>query len=104
MYTVTVAFRADREFEFHVHADDVAGLDQSSAREWLHEEFDELECTPTNPVGKVLVLDVILNVAKYGGESRFEQGAEWAKKFAVVTAAALDRPAVRVDVASFVVG
>jgi hypothetical protein len=46
MYTVTVAFRADREFEFHVHADDVAGLDQSSAREWLHEEFDELECTP----------------------------------------------------------
>ena len=104
MYTVTVAFRADREFEFHVHADDVAGLDQSSAREWLHEEFDELECTPTNPVGKVLVLDVILNVAKYGGESRFEQAGEWAKKFAVVTAAALDRPALRVDVSSFVVG
>ena len=104
MYTVTVAFQADREFEFHVHADDVAGLDQSSAREWLHEEFDELECTPTNPMGKVLVLDMILNVAKYGGESRFEQGGEWAKKFAVVTAAALDRPAVRVDVASFVVG
>ena len=43
-------------------------------------------------------------VAKYGGESRFEQGAEWAKKFAVVTAAALDRPVVRVDVGSFVVG
>ena len=53
MYTVTVAFQADREYEFHVHADDVAGLDQSSAREWLHEEFDELECTPTNPMGKV---------------------------------------------------
>ena len=104
MYTVTVAFRADREFEFHVHADDVAGLDPTSAREWLHEEFDELECTPSNPVGKVLVLDVILNVAKYGGESRFEQGTEWAKKFAVVTAAALDRPALRVDVSSFVVG
>ena len=75
MYTVTVAFRADREYEFHVHADDVAGLDQSGAREWLHEEFDELECTPTNPMGKVLVLDVILNVAKYGGEQRFAQGA-----------------------------
>ena len=104
MYTVTVAFRADREFEFHVHADDVAGLDPHLAREWLHEEFDELECTPTNPMGKVLVLDMILNVAKYGGESRFEQGTEWAKKFAVVTAAALDRPALRVDVSSFVVG
>ena len=55
MYTVTVAFRADREYEFHVHAEDVAGLDSRSAREWLHDEFDELECTPTNPVGKVLI-------------------------------------------------
>ena len=30
-------------------------------------------------MGKVLVLDMILNVAKYGGESRFEQAGEWAK-------------------------
>ena len=104
MYTVTVAFQADREYEFHVHADDVAGLDQSSAREWLHEEFDELECTPTNPVGKVLVLDVILNVAKYGGESRFAQGGEWARRFAACIAVALDRPRVRIDVPGFVVG
>ena len=97
-------FRADREYEFHVHAADVANLTKASAQDWLHDEFDELECTPSNPVGKVLMLDVILNVAKYGGESRFEQGTEWAKKFAVVTAAALDRPALRVDVSSFVVG
>ena len=67
-------------------------------------EFEDLECTPSNPMGKVLVLDMVLNVAKYGGEGRFEQGGEWAKKFALMTAAALDRPAVRVDVASFVVG
>ena len=78
MYHVTVAFRADREYEFHVHADDIAGLTKDAAREWLQEEFDELECTPSNPVGKVLVLDVILNVAKYGGEQRFAQGGEWA--------------------------
>ena len=104
MYTVTVAFRADREFEFHVHADDVAGLDPHLAREWLHEEFDELECTPTNPMGKVLVLDVILNVAKYGGEQRFAQGGEWARSIASSVAEVLDRPAVRNDVPGFVVG
>lgn len=104
MYTVTVAFQADREYEFHVHADDVAGLDSGRAREWLHEEFDELECTPTNPMGKVLILDVILNVAKYGGEARFQQAGDWAKQFARATAAALDRPAIRVDVKGFVVG
>ena len=104
MYTVTVVFRADREYEFHVHAADVADLTKASAQEWLHEEFDELECTPSNPVGKVLMLDVILSVAKYGGEQRFAQGGEWARRFAACVAVALDRPAVRIDVPGFVVG
>ena len=55
-------------------------------------------------VGKVLVLDVILNVAKYGGEQRFAQGGEWARRFASCVAVALDRPVVRIDVPGFVVG
>ena len=103
-YTVTVVFGGDREYEFALHDADVAATTKDQARNWLAREFEDLECTPSNPMGKVLVLDMILNVAKYGGESRFEQGTEWAKKFAVVTAAALDRPALRVDVSSFVVG
>ena len=103
-YTVTVVFGGEREYEFSLREADVASTTKEQARTWLATEFEELECTPSNPMGKVLVLDMILNVAKYGGESRFEQAGEWAKKFAVVTAAALDRPAVRVDVASFVVG
>ena len=77
---------------------------KDQARNWLAREFEDLECTPSNPMGKVLVLDMILSVAKYGGESRFEQGSEWAKKFALMSAAALDRQAMRVDVAAFVVG
>ena len=103
-YTVTVVFGGDREYEFALHDADVVATTKDQARNWLAREFEDLECTPSNPMGKVLVLDMILNVAKYGGESRFEQGGEWAKRFAVVTAAALDRPAVSVDVASFVVG
>jgi len=47
---------------------------------------------------------MILNVAKYGGEARFVQAGEWASKFAAVTAVALARPVMRVDVANFVVG
>ena len=103
-YTVTVVFGGDREYEFALHDADVVATTKDQARNWLAREFEDLECTPSNPMGKVLVLDMILNVAKYGGESRFEQAGEWAKKFAVVTAAALDRPVVRVDVASFIVG
>jgi hypothetical protein len=103
-YTVTVVFGAEREYEFALHDADVAATSKDQARGWLAKEFEELECTPSNPMGKVLVLDMILNVAKYGGEQRFEDRTEWARKFAVAVAAALDRPALRVDVASFVVG
>ncbi len=104
MHHLTVVFRADREYEFNVHATDIANLSNEAAREWLQEEFDELECTPSNPVGKVLILDVILNVAKYGGEQRFAQGGAWATQFAACVAVVLDRPSVRIDVPGFVVG
>lgn len=104
MHHLTVVFRADREYEFNVHAEDLNSLSKDAAREWLQNEFDALECTPSNPVGKVLILDVILNVAKYGGEQRFAQGGEWARKFAASVAVVLDRPAVRIDIPGFVVG
>ena len=55
-------------------------------------------------MGKILALDMILNVAKYGGEERFRQAGEWARRFAAVTAVALGRPVLKVDVANFVVG
>lgn len=104
MYHISVVFRADREYEFNLHPQDIAGLTKESAREWLQDEFDELECTPSNPVGKVLALDVILNVAKYGGEARFAQGGDWARRFASCVAVVLERPTVRIDVPGFVVG
>ena len=104
MYTVTVVFRADREYEFHVHGDEIAELTKASAQAWLHQEFEDLECTPSNPMGKVLILDVILNIAKYGGEARFAHGGEWARRFAACVGVALDRRAVRVDVPAFLVG
>lgn len=102
--TVTVAFGAEREYEFTVHEADTAGFDKDKARSWLSQEFENLECTPSNPMGKILVLDMILNVAKYGGEERFKQAGDWAKKFVAATSVALGRPVVRVDVAQFVVG
>ena len=104
MHQVIVVLRADREYEFTLHADEIVGLTGEAARAWLLAEFDALECTPSNPMGKVLILDVILNVAKYAGEARFSQGSEWARRFAASVCASLDRPVVRVDVPAFVVG
>ncbi|NMG36867.1 hypothetical protein GRF61_20650 [Azoarcus sp. TTM-91] len=101
---VIVSFGADREYEFAVAAADMAGMGKEDARTWLADEFDALECTPSNPMGKVLVLDMILNVAKYGGEARFRDPGEWARRFAVAAAVALPRPVIRIDVPNFIVG
>jgi len=101
---VIVSFGGDREYEFVMSDTEVAEVDRDVARSWFAKQFEELECTPSNPMGKVLVLDMVLNVAKYGGEARFRENGEWAKAFAAMTAAALQRAAIRVDVAGFTVG
>lgn len=101
---VVVTFGSGRDYEFTVQDNDIAGLPKDQARAWLSKEFETLECTPSNPMGKILALDMILNVAKYGGEERFQQGGDWARRFAAVTAVALGRPVIKVDVANFVVG
>ena len=103
-FTVIVAFGAGREYEILLHDKDVAAMSKDQARAWLYGEFEALECTPSNPMGKVLVLDMVLNVAKYGGEARFEAGGDWARTFALAVAVTLQRPVVRVDVVGFVVG
>lgn len=102
-YTVTVVFGSGREYEFALQEAEVAAMTKDKARTWLAKEFEALECTPTNPMGKVLILDLVLNVAKEGGETRFEEASTWAKRYALATAVALDRPAVRIDVSAFAV-
>lgn len=103
-YSVSVSFGPEREYEFSLHEGDVAALGKDQARAWLASEFEVLECAPANAMGKLLILDMILDVAKYGGEDRFRQSGDWAKRFATAVAGALGRPAVRVDVANAVVG
>ncbi|ANQ87133.1 hypothetical protein [Azoarcus olearius] len=103
-HVVIVAFGADREYEFTVSEQEAAALRKDDARAWLAAEFDALECSPSNPMGKILVLDMVLNVAKYGGESRFAQAGDWARAFVTAAAVVLDRPVIRIDVPGFTVG
>ena len=103
-YHVTVAFLSGRECEIRLLESDLIGLTRDRARLWLDEEWNDLECEPTNPVGKILMLDQILGVARYGGEKRFAENGEWARQFARCAVLLLDRPAIRVDVAEMKVG
>lgn len=101
IYHVIVVFGKEREYEYKLTDADVAGGSAEEARRWFDKEFVELECEPTNPVGKVLIIDKILSVARYGGETRFSDGKNWARDFARHAALALARDTIRVDVENF---
>jgi hypothetical protein len=100
---VVVSYGTDREYEVTVPDADTAKLTKDQARAWLSKEFETLECTPSNPMGKILVLDMVLNVAKYGGEDHFKRMTEWSKQFAAAAVVALGRPVITVDVGNHVV-
>jgi hypothetical protein len=103
-HQVIVSFGKDIEFKFLFAPADLAPIKREDAREWLQREFVDLECDLPSPVGKVLLLDEILAVAKYAGQRRFHDKLEWASQFAKNSAVLLGRDMIRVDVANNTVG
>ena len=101
IYHVMVMFGKDNQYEFKLPDSELAGRSAEEARRWFDKEFNDLECEPSNPVGKVLIIDKILDVARAGGEQRFADGQSWAAKFARCAALALGRDMVRVDVPAY---
>ncbi|NJD25305.1 MAG: hypothetical protein FIB06_07845 [Betaproteobacteria bacterium] len=99
-YHVIVSFGRDREYEFKL----AGGAPADEARQWFDREFVALECDVATPTGKILAVDRILSVAKYGGEARFRDQAAWAEQFARNTAAILGRDLIRVDVDNYSIG
>jgi hypothetical protein len=74
---VTVVTASGERHEFELHDADFAGLDARQAQEWLGQEFEAAGCVPTNPVGKLLLADKILCLAKA------QQEAAWAEPIAL---------------------
>ena len=96
--TLTVVFGTGKEFDFTVGEADLADLSDDAAWRWFDREYAELDCQASSPVGKVLVIDKILSVAKFSGEQRFVADAAWARDYARHAAHLLGRDRVRVDV------
>lgn len=97
---VSVVFDRNREYELIAHA----RQSREEATRWLDAQWEELECEPSNPMGKVLLLDKILGIAQYAGEKSFAAPGDWSQHYAEAVASVLNRPAVRVDIADRVVG
>jgi len=94
--TVIVSFARDREYELRITAGDKPLPTAQEGGLWLSQQFEEFDCSPRSLVGKVLVLDRVLEVARAAGEKRFSDIA-WAEQYARAVLAALKRDSVRVD-------
>ena len=103
VYQVSLAFGQGREVSFEVADAELRNGSVEEARRWFDKEFADLRCEVANPVGKVLIIDKILNVARCGGERRFAEGTPWAKTFARNAALVLGRETIRLDLDAFVI-
>lgn len=99
-HLVIVSFGKDKQYDFKLSG----GAASDDARQWFDHEFRVLECDVATPTGKILAVDRILSVARYGGEERFRDRTTWAEQFARYTAAILGRELIRVDVEHYSIG
>jgi hypothetical protein len=101
---VTVITEKGERYEFELHDADLAGLDARKAQEWLGEEFEKAGCVPTNPVGKLLLADKILCLAKTQEDSAFAEPSPWVRSFVRAAAAAIGRAVLTIDLGSHALG
>lgn len=101
---VIVSFGPGTEFEYKIPAAELANQSAEAARQWFDREFIALECDVPSPIGKILIADRVLSVAKYAGAQRFRDQPDWADEFARNAAVMLGRDLVRVDVPNYTVG
>lgn len=101
---VIVSFGEGREFEYKFTQAEAAKQSPDEARQWFDREFLALEADVPSPIGKVLIADRVLSVARYAGERRFREQGDWAEQYARSAAALLAREVIRVDVANYTVG
>ena len=69
------------------------------ARQWLDEQFTQLECEPLRASGKLLLADKVLVVAQAGGAELLADPT-WGQTFARAASAALAKPVITVDLAT----
>lgn len=101
---INVNFGKDREYEFRVHEADMAGIGRDDAQRWFDEQYVSLGCEPINPMGKVLLSDKLLSVARSMGAEAFSRDTDWSRSFARYAAVLVGRPNIAINVPDTSVG
>ncbi len=101
---VTIVTGSGDRHEFELHDAEFAGMDARKAQEWLGQEFEAAGCVPTNPVGKLLLADKILCLAKTQKDAVYAEPTPWVRNFVRAAAAAIGRPVLTVDLGNHSLG
>ena len=94
---ITISFAPDATCRFTVEHRNIDGIDKNSAADWFNKQFDVLGCKSRNPTGKIMMRNVVVEVAKAAGEARFKADLQWAGLF-TQNCAALFRQQDRVHI------
>ena len=89
-----------QEFTFDLVGDEPMAAD--AARQWLDEQFTQMDCEPLRATGKLLLADKVLVVARDAGAALLND-AQWGRDFARAASAALAKPVVRIDLGAMTV-
>jgi hypothetical protein len=103
-YRVSVKFGEGQDYEFRLQERDLAGSTPESARRWLTQQFHDMGCSPSNPTGKVLLVDKILAVARAMGDQPFARNESAAQEFARNALIAFEKRSLSVDLSRLSVG
>ncbi|MBS3917080.1 MAG: hypothetical protein KGZ31_05250 [Sulfuritalea sp.] len=101
---VTIVAGNGERHEFELLDADLADMDARKAQEWLGQEFESAGCVPTNPVGKLLLADKILCLAKTQKDSAYAEPTPWVRQFVRASAAAIGRAVLTIDLGSHSLG
>lgn len=103
-HQVTIIFNLHQTLEFSLHDLDLSEAAIESAQQWLYNKWEELECEPFRPSGKVLLLDRILGIAQEVGYHQLKDRDDIAENFAKQIATALESTNVVIDIPALTVG
>lgn len=94
---VRVVIDPQQEFTFELAG--AAPMASDVARQWLDEQFTQMDCEPLRATGKLLLADKVLVVAQAGGAKSLAD-AKWGPEFARAASAVLARPVITIDLAT----
>jgi hypothetical protein len=94
---LTIVFADGERIDYELSDAEIGGMDARAAHAWLDREYEGAGCVPSNPVGKLLIADKIVSLAKSQSRRAFDPPSPWVKDFLRATAAALARPLITID-------